>query len=156
MVSEINQRCFASLNMTIQKEAGQRGSSPANSNHFAIGLVIVSEIVFPWLSVDHVEKKLLELFIARARPQRSHDVKLQIAAKTWAQLSIAREPQLVAVLAEMHVRHRTDETYALGASRNLVVTGWTIRAKLRLRNQTPVSRFDQPFRLRYRHKITLA
>jgi len=94
-------------------------------------------IVFLRLSVDHVEKKLLELVIARARPQRSHDVKLQIAAKTWAQLSIARKPQLVAVLAEMHVRHRTDETYALGASRNLVVTGWTIRAKLRLRNQTP-------------------
>src|SRR5437667_3274854 len=138
------------------KKAGHRGSSAANCNHFAIGLVIVSKIVFPRLSVDHVEKKLLELFIARARPQRSHDIKLQIAAKTWAQLSIAREPQLVAVLAEMHVRHRTDETYALGASRNLVVTGWTIRAKLRLRNQTPVSRFDQPFRLRYRHKITLA
>ena len=141
--------------MTIQK-AGDRGCSPADRNHLAIGLVIVSEIVFLRLSFDHVEKKLLELFIARARPQRSHDVKLQIAAKTWAQLSIAREPQLVAVLAEMHVRHRTDETYALGASRNLVVTGWTIRAKLRLRNQTPVSRFDQPFRLRYRHKITLA
>ena len=117
-------------------------SSPADRNHLAIGLVIVSEIVFPRLSFDHVEKKLLELFIARARPQRAHDVKLQIAAKTWAQLSIAREPQLVAVLAEMHVRHRTDKTYALGASRNLIVSGWTIRAKLRLRNQSPVSRFD--------------
>src|SRR5882724_9439058 len=85
------------------KKAGHRGSSPANRNHLTIWHVIVSKIVFPRLSVDHVEKKLLELFIVRARPQWSHDVKLQIAAKTWAQLSIAREPQLVAVLAEMHV-----------------------------------------------------
>src|SRR6476646_9452522 len=121
------------------KKAGHRGSSPANCNHLAIGHVIVSEIVFPRLSFDHVEKKLLDLSIARARPQRSHDVKLQIAAKTWAQLSIAGEPQLVAVLAEMRVRHRTDETYALATPRNLVVTGWTIRAKLRLGNQTSVS-----------------
>jgi hypothetical protein len=126
-----------SSKQTVNKE-----NSPANCNHFAIGLVIVSEIMFPRLSFDHAEKKLLELFVARTRPQRSHDVKLQIAAKTWAQLSITREPQLVAVLAEMHVRHRTDETYALSASRNLIVSSWTIRAKLRLRNQTPVSRFN--------------
>src|SRR6266480_7367796 len=133
---------FRFANMKSQKKGGHRRSSPANCNHLAIGLVIVSKIVFPRLSVDHVEKKLPELFIARARPQRSHDVKLQIAAKTWAQLSIAREPQLVAVLAEMHVRHRSDETYTLCASRNLIVTGWTIRSKLRLRNQAPVSRLD--------------
>src|SRR5437667_9252913 len=124
------------------KKAGHRGSSAANCNHFAIGLVIVSKIVFPRLSIDHVNKKLLELFIARARPQRSHDVELQITAKTWAQLSIAREPKLVAVLAEMHVRHRPDEPYPLCPSRNLIVGGWTIRSKLRLRNQTPVSRLD--------------
>jgi hypothetical protein len=105
-------------------------------------VVIVSKIVFLRLSVDDIEKKLLELFIACARPQRFHDIKLQITAEAWAQLSIAGEPQLVTALAEMHVRHRTDEAYALDASRNLVVTGWTIRAKLRLRNQTPVSRFD--------------
>jgi len=88
-----------------------RGKLSRQLQSFCDWLVIVSKIVFPRLSIDHVKKKLLELFIARARPQRSHDVKLQIAAKTWAQLSITREPQLVAVLAEMHVRHRTDETY---------------------------------------------
>src|SRR6476660_929141 len=104
------------------KKAGHRGSSPADRNHLAIGHVIVSEIVFPRLAFDQVEKKLLELFIARARPQRSHDVKLQIAANTWGSCSIARDSQLVAVVAERHVCHRTDETYALGASRNLVVT----------------------------------
>jgi hypothetical protein len=64
--------------MTAQKAA--RPSSPADRNHFAIGLVIISEIVFARLSFDYVEKKLLELFIARARPKRFHDVKLQIAA----------------------------------------------------------------------------
>src|SRR5262245_16650162 len=116
--------------------------SAADCDHLAVGLVIVSEIVFPRLSVDHVEKKLLELFIARTRAQRSHDIELQVAAKIWAQLSIAREPQFVAVLAKMHVRHRTDETHALCASRNLIVNGRTIRSKLRLRNQTPVSRLD--------------
>src|SRR4030095_13319092 len=129
---------FAQHDRTRRVVAG----SSADRNHFAVGLVIVSEIVFPRLSFDHVEEKLLELVIARACPQRSHNVKLQTAAKTWTQLPIAREPQLVAVLAEMHVRHRTDETYALCASRNLIVSGWTIRSKLRLRNQTPVCRFD--------------
>jgi hypothetical protein len=42
------------------------GGSPANCNHFAIRLVIVSKIVFPRLLFDYVEKKLFELFIARA------------------------------------------------------------------------------------------
>src|SRR5258708_1886187 len=124
-----SQRCFASLNMTAQKAA--RHGSPTDRNHHAIGLVIVSEIVFLRLSFDHVKKKLVELFIARARPQRCHDIKLQIAAKTRAQLAIACEPQLVAVLAKMHVRHGTDETYALCASRNLIVSGRTIRSKFR-------------------------
>jgi hypothetical protein len=50
------------------KKAAHRGRSTADCNHFAIGLVIVSKIMFPRLSVDHVKKKLLELFIARARP----------------------------------------------------------------------------------------
>src|SRR5439155_26969127 len=101
------------------------------------------------------KKILLEVVIALARPQLSHDVKLQMTAKTWAQLSITREPQLVAVLAEMHVRHRTDETYAPRASRNLIVSGWTIRSKLRLRNQAPVSRLDQALRLHHRNEIIL-
>src|SRR4051794_37609551 len=100
------------------KRAGHRGNSPADRYHFAIGVIIVSEIVFLRFSFHNIEKKLLELFVTGARPQRFHDVELQIAAKAWAQLSIARKPQLVAVLAEMHVRHRPDETYALGASRN--------------------------------------
>src|SRR5206468_12569033 len=133
---------FRSAQHDSSKQTVNKENSAANCNHFAIGLVIVSKIVFPRLSVDHIEKKLFELFIARARPQRFHDIKLQIAAKTWAQLSITREPQLVAVLAEMHVRHCTDETYALCASRNLIVSGWTIRSKLRLWNQAPVSRLD--------------
>src|SRR5262245_3742325 len=143
--SEINEP----RGVTNRKAAGcldfarhDEDTSPANRNHFAIGLVIVSKIVFPRLSFDHVEKKLPELFIARAGPQRCHDVKLQIAAETRAQLSIAGEPQLVAVLAEMHVRHCTDKTYALCAVRNLIVSGRTIRAKLRLWNQTPVCRLD--------------
>ena len=98
--------------------------------------------MFPRLSVDHIDKKLLQLFIASARPQRCHDVKLQITAKTWTQLPIAREPKLVAVLTKVHVRHRTDKTYALSASGDLIVSGWTIRSKLRLWNQAPVSRLD--------------
>jgi hypothetical protein len=102
----------------------------------------MSKIVFPRLSVDYVEEKLLELFIARAGSQRFHNVKLQIAAKTGTQLSVARESQLVAVFAEMHVRHRTYETYPLCAPRNLIVSGWTIRAKLSVWDQAPVNRFD--------------
>ena len=80
--------------------------------------------MFPRLSIDDVEEELFELFIARTRPQRLHDVELQVAAKAWPQLSIAREPQLVAVLTEMHVRHRTNESDPLCASRYLIVRGW--------------------------------
>ena len=50
------------------RESFHKENLPADCNHFAIGLIIVSEIVFPRLSIDHVEKKLLKLFIARARP----------------------------------------------------------------------------------------
>src|SRR5262245_47937564 len=91
------------------------------------------------LAFDYVQEKLLELFIARACPQRFHNVKLQRTAKTRTQRSIACEPQLVAVLTEMHVRDRTDETDALRTSRNLIVSRRTIRSKLRLRDQTAVS-----------------
>src|SRR4051794_36033805 len=98
---------FANMN---NSKPGDRGSSSAYCDHLAVRLVIVSKIVLLRLSIDHVEKKLLELFVARARPQRFHDVKLQVAAETWTQFPIAREPQLVTALAEMHVRHRTDET----------------------------------------------
>jgi len=56
---------------TVQKKQGTAAAQPPNCNHFAIGLVIVSKIVFRGFSVDHVEKKLLELFIAGARRQRS-------------------------------------------------------------------------------------
>ena len=59
---------------------------------------------------------------------------------------IAREPQFVAALAGgMPSRHRTDETYALCASQNLIVSGWTVRLKPRLRNQSTVSRLTNRF-----------
>jgi hypothetical protein len=133
---------FPSLNMTAQRRRRSTTSSPADCNHLAVWPVIISEIMFPRLSIDDIEKKLFELFVTRARPQRFHDVKLEIAAKTWAQLPIAGQPQLVAVLAKMQVGHRTDETYALPSPRNLIVSGRAICSKFRLWNQTPVSRFD--------------
>src|SRR5437773_11917085 len=90
--------------------------SPPNGNHFAIGLVIISKVVFAGLSIDNAEKELLELFISCAGPQRFHDVELQIAAKTWTQFSITGKAKLITAVAEMQVRHRTDETDALRAS----------------------------------------
>src|SRR5713226_6576701 len=117
-------RCSPSLNMTVQKTAHH--SSPANGNHFAIRLVVISEIMFPRLSLNHIEKELFQLFITGTRAQRLHDIELQIAAKARAQLSIARKPQLVAVLAEMQVRHCADETNVLGATWNLIVSGRTV------------------------------
>jgi hypothetical protein len=45
------------LNMTAQKAAHH--SSPANGNHFAIRLVVISKIMFPRLSLNHIEKELL-------------------------------------------------------------------------------------------------
>ena len=113
-----------------------------DGNHLAIGLVIVSEIVLLRFVLDNVEKELLKLPIARASPQRFHDVELQIAAKTRAQLPIARQAKFVAAFAEMQIRHRPDKANALSAPGNLIIGGRTIRAKFRLRDQISVTRFD--------------
>ena len=113
---------------------GQGHRSPANGNHFAIWLVIVSKIVCPRLSFDHVQKELLELFITRAGPERFHDVEFEVAAETRTQFPITGKAKFVTILAEMPVRHRADEADALWASRNLVVSGRTISSKFRLWN----------------------
>ncbi len=116
--------------------------SATDGNHLAIGLVIVPEIVLLRFALDNVEKELLKLLIARASPQRFHDVELQIAAKTWAQLPIARQAKFVAAFAEMQIRHRPDKANALSAPGNLIIGSRTIRAEFRLRDQISVTRFD--------------
>ena len=83
-------------------------------------------------SIDDVEKELPKLLIARAGAQRFHNVELQIAAETWAQFPVTREPKFIAVFAEMKIRHRADKADPLFTSRNLVVSGRTIGSKFRL------------------------
>ena len=78
--------CFAFLQPIAQHDSPKSGPSqlPANGNHFAIRLVVISEIMFPRLSLDHIEKELFQLFITRTRPQRLYDIELQIAAEARA------------------------------------------------------------------------
>ena len=108
--------------------------SAADGDHLAVRLVIISEVVFPWLAFNNVEKELLELFITRAGPQRFHNVELQIAAQTRTQLSVTGKAKFVAVFAEMQVSHRSDKPNALFASWDLIVSGWPVCSKFRLGN----------------------
>ena len=65
-----------------QKANASLHSSPADGDHLAVRLIIVSEVVLLRFSIDHIEKELLKLLITRAGAQRFHDVELQITAKT--------------------------------------------------------------------------
>jgi hypothetical protein len=120
------------------KQTVDKDNSPADRDHLAIWLVIISKVMFSRFSFDHAEKELLELVITRAGTQWPHDIELQIAAKTRSQFPIARKSQFIAGLAEMQICHRTDETDTLRTARNLIVRGRTICSKFRLRNQTAV------------------
>src|SRR5436309_15427626 len=88
-------------------------SSSANGDHLSVRLIVVAKIVFLRFAIDHVEKELSQLRVCRAGAEWRHDVELEITAETRAQFAVAGESQLVAALAEMQVRHRTDETDAL-------------------------------------------
>ncbi len=96
--------------------------SPADRDHFPVRLIIVPEIVLLGFAIDHVGKKLAQLVIARARPQRFHDVELKITSETGTQFSVASETEFVATLAEMEIRHRANKSDALFASRNLIIS----------------------------------
>src|SRR5262249_12943822 len=64
-------REVAEINVTgcLDFDRHDTDCSPADCNHFAIWLVIISKLVFPWFSVDHIDKELPELFVTRAGPQ---------------------------------------------------------------------------------------
>ena len=59
-------------------------SSPADGDHLPVGLIIVSKIVLLRFAIDHVDKKLAQLVIARASAKRFHNVELEITSETWA------------------------------------------------------------------------
>ena len=109
-------------------------NSAADGDHLAVGLVVLAKVVLLRFSIDHIEEELLELLIAGSGPKRFHDVELQIAAKAWTQLAVARETKFVAALAEMEVGHCSDKANSLPAFRDLVISGWAVRPKLSLRN----------------------
>src|SRR5438034_11702992 len=114
--------------------------SAPDGNHLAIGLVIVPEIVLLGFALDNVEKELLKLPIARASPQRLHDIELQIAGKTRAQLPIARQAKFGAAFAEMQIRHRPGKANELSTPRNAIIGSRTLRAKFRQRDELSVMR----------------
>src|SRR5207237_1895612 len=127
--------------------------SSTDGDHLAVRFVIVSEIVLRGFAFDHTEKELPKPLITRAGPQRFHNIELKIATEARTQFPVTCQAKFVAAFAEMQIRHRPDEANALFPPRNLVVRGRTVRSKFRLRNQTPVERFDSPFRFKTRNKI---
>src|SRR2546430_387024 len=128
-------------------------NSAADRDHLPIRLVVRPKIMLLGFAIDHVEEKLAQFRVARAGPEWFHDVELQITPETRPQFSVAGEAQLVAALAEMQVRHRSDKADALPAAGNLIISGWSIRAKFRLRHNAAVMRFDRALRFEDRHKI---
>src|SRR5436190_494419 len=107
--------------------------SATDSNHLAVRLVIVSEIVLLRFAIDNIEKELLELIVSRTGPKRLHNVELKIAAKTWTQFPVTCEPKFVAAFAKMQVCHCPDKANALSAAGDLVVRGRSVRPKFGLR-----------------------
>src|SRR5438067_9903843 len=82
---------------------------PANCNHLAARLVTLPKVVLLRLSIDHMEKELPQLRIARAGAERRQNVKLECAAKTGPKFAVAGQAKFVAALAKMQIRHRADE-----------------------------------------------
>src|SRR5581483_131762 len=131
----------------------RRFTLAANRYHPAVGLIILAEIVSLWLSINNVQQKLLELSITRSGTQWFHDIELQIAPQAWTHFSVTRESKFVAVFTEMKIGHRPDEADTLRPSRNLIVSGRTIRPKLNLTNQTAIVGFDFLLCLVTRHEV---
>src|SRR5258708_23433227 len=101
--------------------------SAADGDHFAVRLVIVSEIVLCRFAFDNAEKELPKLLITRASPQRFHNIELKRATEARTQFPITCEAKFVAAFAEMQIRHRPDEANALFPTGDLIVGGWTVR-----------------------------
>src|SRR5256885_16457539 len=108
--------------------------SPANRDHHPAGLVAFTEIVLLRFALDNVDEKLPELGVGRARPQHFHDVEFEITAEAWPQFPVASEAELVAALAEMQVRHRTNKTDPLIAAADFVISRGPVCPKGRFGN----------------------
>src|SRR5215469_12471433 len=79
-----------------------------------------------------------------------------MAPQARPQLAIASQPQLVACLAEMEVRHRTDKTNALREILKPVIDGWAVCSEFRFGDQRAEITFDDPAGFCGWEKIVLA
>ena len=105
-------------------------------------------------ALDHIKKELPQLLVARPRPERAHDIELEITSKTGPKLPITGEAQFVAALAKVKVGDRADESNALLATRNLVIGGRSVRAKFRFGNERAEFRLDRAARFRDGKKLS--
>ena len=130
--------------------------SSANGDHLPVGLIIVPEIVLLGFAIDHVDEELAQLLVARASAEWFHDIELEITAETGTQFSVARQPQLIAALAEMQIRHRADESDPLIATGDLVVSGRAVCSKCCFGNQVAEMSFNRALRFGDGQKILIA
>src|SRR5690606_720032 len=112
------------------------------------GLVVFSELVLLWFSLDHVEEKTGEIPVAlfRVAEDFAH-VELEVTAEAGTQFAVTGEAELVAGLAEMEIAHRADESDDLTAAGNLEVAGGTVGAYVGARSEASEPEFDEFFRL---------
>ena len=70
---------------------------------------------------DDVLEEGGEFGVGAAGAEDGAEVELKVAAEAGAELAVAGETELVAVLAEVQVRHRADETDALAAGGDAMI-----------------------------------
>src|SRR4029077_10406289 len=112
--------------------------SPSDRDHFAAGLIIVSEIVLLRFAINHVNDKPPQIGISRPGPKRGKNIELERATQAWTKFTVAGQPQFVAVLAEVKISHRADEPEALLPAGELIIGGRPVCLERWLRNQRAI------------------
>lgn len=117
--TSINESCFLDLVLNTPQ-------LPSNGNHPPVGLVVVAEVVFLGFAGDDVLEEGGEFGVGAAGAEDGAEVEFEVAAEAGAELAVAGEAELVAVLAEVQVRHRADEADLLAGGGDEMVGGGAV------------------------------
>lgn len=108
----------------LRRGSGRGGGfSAADGDHFAVGLVVVAEVVVFGFAVDDGAEEVSELVVGGAGAEGFHDVELEVGAEAGAEFAVAGEAEFVTGLAEVEVGHGADEADHLVAAGDGVVGG---------------------------------
>ncbi len=86
--------------------------------------------MFLGFAEDDVLEEGGELGVGAAGAQHAAEVELEVASEAGAKLAVGGEAELVAVLAEVEVRHRADEADLLAGGGDAVIDGGAVGAEV--------------------------